>query len=503
MELKALTTAFREIVGGDDCEAVRVSLQSERKDEILSQYVELVDGDLATDNLQRIFQYYHADRKEKMQDFTPKSIGKLCASETKTDGRVVYDLCAGSGALTIQKWVQEPNKVFICEELDYHVIPLLLFNMAVRNMTGWVVNRNALTMEEGKCYRLEPGEQFSNISETAAMPEIMADEIVSNPPYNIRWQAPAPLTADSRFQGKPIPSSANANYAFVLTALSRMKEGGRCAFVLPRGVLSGDGESEVREYLVDAGLVERVIVLPGNMFESTSIGTCVIVFSHGNESVKMYDCRQFADSEDREQNGQYGGAAHENRTYKKVVNVLPDELIDRLCGECENIPEYSKEVINEEIRNNDFLLTPSRYLELAERETVHRPYADIMEDINRIARERSIIKITCNETYAKEMGIYEAAKLEEQTDEIDLDRTFQMLGGHYEHRPYLTLTKSKVFKIENQDKEYWSSLIAIFMPMWKQHIFYLNQEENRLLAELRDAMLPELMSGKLELPAEA
>ena len=43
-----------------------------------------------------------------------------------------------------------------------------------------------------------------------------------------------------------------------------------------------------------------------------------------------------------------------------------------------------------------------------------------------------------------------------------------------------------------------SSLISFFLPMWKQHIFYLTQEENRLLAELRDAMLPELMSGKLE-----
>ena len=63
----------------------------------------------------------------------------------------------------------------------------------------------------------------------------------------------------------------------------------------------------------------------------------------------------------------------------------------------------------------------------------------------------------------------------------------------------MTLTKSKELKIENQDKEILSSLINFFLPMWKQHVFYLNQEENRLLAELRDAMIPELMNGKLKI----
>ena len=70
------------------------------------------------------------------------------------------DLCAGSGAMTIQKWAQNPNKTFICEELDERVIPLLLFNMAVRNMGGYVLNRNALTLEFFKVYKLSPGSRF-------------------------------------------------------------------------------------------------------------------------------------------------------------------------------------------------------------------------------------------------------------------------------------------------------------------------------------------------------
>ena len=498
MELSALYKAFQKLIGvGEMIENVRCALFSNRKNDVLSAYVDMVDGDLTTDYLQKIFQYYYADRKDKCQDYTPKSIAKLCASATETNGLVVYDLCAGSGALTIQKWAQNPSKTFICEELDERVIPLLLFNMAVRNMSGYVIHRNALTLEPFECFRLVSDERFSAITRVDAPPDIQADEIVSNPPYNIRWDAPTPLLADERFLNKPIPPSSNANFAFVLTALNRMKPGGRCAFILPCGILASDPERKVREWLVDFGMVERVILLPGKMFESTSIPTCVMVFSHGNQKINFFDCRKKAVQKQREQNGQFGGASHENRTYHKTVNILPDDLITCLCMTCKDVPEFSKEISNGEIAQNDYNLVCSRYISFQERESEHRPFADIMADINRISRERSIIKITCNETFAKQIGIYEVAQLEDGKSDADLNKTFELLGGHYESRRYLTLTKSKEFKVENQDKEIWSSLINFFLPMWKQHIFYLNQEENRLLAELREAMLPELMSGEL------
>lgn len=120
----------------------------------------------------------------------------------------------------------------------------------------------------------------------------MADVIISNPPYNIKWDAPDPMFADERFSGKPIPPNSNANFAFVLTALSRITDNGRCAFILPCGCLSSDNEAEIREYLVSAGLVERVIVNPDKMFESTTIPTCVVVFSHGNKTIKFFDCQE-------------------------------------------------------------------------------------------------------------------------------------------------------------------------------------------------------------------
>lgn len=466
----------------------------------MAEFCESVQ-DLTIDWLQKIFEYYYAERKEKCQDYTPKSIATLCSKATGGVGGVVYDLCAGSGALTIQKWRDNPTATFICEELDERVVPILLFNMAIRNMDGYVINRNALTMELYKCYRVESGEKFATISEAEASPDITADCIISNPPYNIKWDAPSPMFADSRFFGKPIPPSSNANYAFVMTALDRMAEDGRAAFVLPQGVLTAGNETEIRDYILSNGFLERVISLPGKMFENTSIGTCIMVFSRGNTTVKFYDLRKKASQEQREQNGQYGGASHENRTYTKTVNVIPDDVISAVCGKCDEVAEFSKEVPITEIIANDCILSPARYISFSEQESQHRPYADIMADINRISAERSRVKITINESLAKQFGLYEVAELaaQEQENAEALNKTFELLGGKYESKRYITLSKAKnEFKFENQDKEFLSSMVNFILPMWKQHIFYLNTEENRLLAELRDAMLPDLMSGKLE-----
>ena len=63
---------------------------------------------------------------------------------------------------------------------------------------------------------------------------------------------------------------------------------------------------------------------------------------------------------------------------------------------------------------------------------------------------------------------------------------------------FITSKKKNEIKFENNSKEQLSSILIMILQNWKQHIFYLNQEENRYLAELRDALLPELMSGKIE-----
>lgn len=500
IDLKDLTDRFAEIIGGIDFPSrINDCLFSDKKEAVFERYIDLVCGDLSTDNLQRIYQYYCADRENLNQDFTPTSIAKLCSRITETSGEVVWDICSGSGSLTIQKWVDFPDKLFVCMELDESVIPFLLFNLSIRNIKGWVVRKDILTNNIFEQYELIPGTKYSSIKEVKEIPDFIASSIVSNPPYNVHWNPPEGLFGDTRFFGKVTPPASNANFAFVMTAIEKLSENGRVAFVLPNGCLSSENEKECREYLLDNHLIERVISLPEKMFESTSIPVCVLVLSHGNNQVMMFDASNKCDQEERKQRGQFGGAAHEGRVYTKIVNVLPEDLIETLCTSTDDIEGFSKMVDISTIKENESNLTTKRYVGIEYSPEQHRPFKDIMNDINRIAKERSAIKVTCNETLAKETGLYELAIMDEQTSEIDLDKTFEILDGHYEKKRWITLTKSKVFKVESQDKDQWSFLLRLFIPQITQHVQFLNIEENRLLAEMRDALLPELMNPDSEI----
>lgn len=109
-------------------------------------FIDLVDGDLSKDHMQKIYQYYQADRQNLGQDYTPSS--------------KVIDMCAGSGALTIQKWNEDKNASYICIERDEIVIPYLLFNLVIRNIDAEVQHKDVLTGELFKAYRVHRGNAY-------------------------------------------------------------------------------------------------------------------------------------------------------------------------------------------------------------------------------------------------------------------------------------------------------------------------------------------------------
>lgn len=129
----------------------------------MAEFVELV-GDLSVDWLQMIFQYYQADRKVKMQDYTPKSLARFMAKLANADD--VIDMCAGSGALSIQAWNLNHETKFTLYEFDANVIPYLLFNMAVRNIECDVYHMDVLTQEVFKHYTIRKGDEFGIVKES-------------------------------------------------------------------------------------------------------------------------------------------------------------------------------------------------------------------------------------------------------------------------------------------------------------------------------------------------
>lgn len=333
----------------------------------------------------------------------------------------------------------------------------------------------------------------------------MGTALISNPPYNMKWKLPPFAQIQSRFCETELPPESNANYAFILTALNLIDD--KAVFLLPCGVLSTKNkqEKEIRKYLVEKNFIEAVIICPDKMFEATSIPTCIIVLNKRKQTshISFLDMRKTYKVEGREQNGQFGGASHENRTYKKDVKVFSDEQMKKAIDSIKqqlSIPEFSKTVSIKTVSENDYSLIPSRYIEFQEKELEHRAYADIVADINRITNEKNACKLTINESLAKTLGFNIELYKQEQQDN-GLNDLLKKLGAEpLVKQNYFAASKNKnEIKFENNSKEILSSVLIMIFNTWKQHIFYLNQEENRYLAELRDALLPELMSGRIDL----
>lgn len=118
--------------------------------------------DLEIDHMQKIYQYYLADRSDLKQDYTPKSLSKLVAklSENKKE---IIDICAGTGALTIQSWAEDKTRNFKIYELDENVMPFLIFNMAIRNINCEIYQADVLEEKTFRKYLIIPGESFGEV----------------------------------------------------------------------------------------------------------------------------------------------------------------------------------------------------------------------------------------------------------------------------------------------------------------------------------------------------
>lgn len=325
--------------------------------------------------------------------------------------------------------------------------------------------------------------------------------LISNPPYNMKWQAPPFAKLQPRFNATEVPPNSNANFAFILTGFAGTDRG---VYLLPCAILSSKVKEEkaIRQWLIESNYVEAVIINPNRMFESTSIGTCILVLDKQKKTAttEMVDLRLKGMQEVRQQNGQFGGSSHENRTYKKTVNVLSSDVMNEALEAIDkrkNITGYSKAVSIEEMKQNNYSLLASSYIEFESVENPHRSYRDIVGDINRITAEKNSCKLTINESLARTMGFDVELYKDDQKD-TGLNELLEKLGADklIKQNYFVTSKNKNEVKFENNSKNILSSVLMMIMQMWKQHIYYLNQEENRYLAELRDALLPELMSGK-------
>ena len=346
-------------------------LFSEEINGIFEKYSDM-QGDLSFDGFTDYFQEEHSSRKAMMQDFTPKELTELVGKIAGSNVKSCLDVCAGTGGLTIALHSVSPECVFYCEELSKRAVPLLLFNLAVRNIPAYVSNKDVLSGEIFEQFQIVPCERFGKILRIDDIPEVPVDVCITNPPYSLKYEFDE-KRKDDRFSEYGYPPKQFSDMAFIIHGFSRLKDTGRVLAILPHGVLfRGNKEADIRKKMIEKGNIHAVIGLPDKLFLNTGIPVAVIAFGKiPAEKVAFID-------------GSKG--------FEKVgkQNRLRDEDIKKILGALENgsdIAKFSHSADKAEIVENEYNLNISRYVDTFEAP----PPIDIVEvtmELLELERER-------------------------------------------------------------------------------------------------------------------
>lgn len=323
-------------------------LLSSEKNKILKQFNDL-ESDMSFDWFTNYFQEEHSNRNAMMQDFTPKELAQLLPKLHPSGYSKVLDICSGTGGLTIGVWNYNHDAEFYCEELSERAFPLLLFNLSVRNISGYAVNKNVLSGEVLHIYRLTAGEEYSEIEEVENYPdENDFDLIVSNPPYSLKFEWD---DLPDWLQGYEPPTKA-ADYAFVLYGISKLSANGKMYAILPHGVLfRGQKEGAIRQKLLTDGLISEVIGLPEKLFLNTQIPVCILGIGKAGNVYFVDASKAF------EKN------AKQNRLRSEDCEKIIEAVRSR-----SDVDKYARIIYSPEIKNNDYNLNIPRYVDTSEEE---------------------------------------------------------------------------------------------------------------------------------------
>lgn len=352
---------------------------AEDRETVFKKFLE-INNDLSYDWFTDYFQEGSSNRKKMMQDFTPKEVTSLLP-KLLGDFETCLDVCAGTGGLTIGAWNVNHNATFYCEELSTSAFPLLLFNLAIRNVDAFAANKNVLTGEIFNAYKLEKGENFSKITicENYQVPPV--DICVINPPYSLSWKYDE-KTHDVRFNDYGYPPTSKADYGFVLHGLHYLKNGGKLGAILPHGVLfRGQKEKNIREKLIENGTLRGIIGLPEKLFLNTGIPVCLMTLeknADNNDFLVIDASREFEKG--------------------KKQNFLTDENCKKIIETYyarKNVDKYAAVVDLKQCRENEYNLNIPRYVNTFEKE----PAPDVAKESAELLKICQEIKNTEREIY--------------------------------------------------------------------------------------------------------
>ena len=226
---------------------------------------------------------------------------------------------------------------------------------------------------QGDIKNLSMGDRNADTFFDDRHPTLKADFVMANPPFNMSDWGADKLQEDVRWK-YGIPPAGNANFAWLEHMISHLSPSGRIGMVLANGSLSSQsgGEGEIRKNILQADLVEGIVALPSQLFYSTGIPVCLWFLSRQKAQpgkVVFIDARNMGTMVTRKL----------RELTEDDINRIAQTFTDYRNGTLEDEKGYCAVKILEEIGAQDFILTPGRYVGIAEQEDDGEPFEEKME----------------------------------------------------------------------------------------------------------------------------
>jgi type I restriction enzyme M protein len=326
-------------------------------------------------------QFALAEGKKGGQYYTPKSIVKLMVQMLKPFKGRVYDPAMGSGGFFVQseEFIEEyGGKIgqisVYGQESNPTTWRLAAMNMAIRG----------IDFDFGK----QPADSFTNDQH----PDLRADYVMANPPFNVKDWWNEKLADDPRWE-YGTPPQGNANFAWLQHMLYHLSPNGSMALLLANGSMSSQtsGEGDIRKNLLEADLVECMVALPGQLFTNTQIPACIwfLTKDKGKKASPLPGGE--GGNVDRSGKVLFIDAREKGYMKDRVLRDFKEEEIKEIAAtynawqqgseEYEDTPGYCKSATLEEIKKNDYVLTPGRYVGAPETEDDGIPFQQKMEKL--------------------------------------------------------------------------------------------------------------------------
>jgi type I restriction enzyme M protein len=285
----------------------------------------------------------------------------------------IYDPCCGSSGMFVQ------SEKFI-EAHGGKMGDISIFGQEA-NPTTWRLAAMNLVIR-GMDYNLgkEPADSFTKDQH----PDLRADFVMANPPFNIGDWWHGSLEGDSRWV-YGAPPAANANYAWLQHILYHLKPTGRAGIVLSNGSMSSNssGEGQIRAAMVEADVIEVMIALPGQMFFNTQIPACLWFLAKQKKrkgEVLFLDARKLGSMISRVQ------CELTNETIAEIGAVVAAWRGEG--GEYRDIAGFCRSVPLAEIAVHGHVLTPGRYVGAEEVEVDDEEFAEKMQKLTEALGEQ-------------------------------------------------------------------------------------------------------------------